>query len=269
LHRVFLFVVLISISACSSKDADKELAHFPIFEAIDFKAVPGEKLEYEVSAGPFDLGNISVHVSDSIHSVVNPEQKEKVIRCFKIDAKASSKSGISWISKVKHDWSSWVDTSSGRTVKMTRDVIENGYHAKQESRFLPDSQYIVQQDLHKQGEPSKIFKCRPDLMRDLINVIWQLRYSPIEENKAGDTLKYLAFFDSQWLFFNVVFSGTKEVKSKKSLKRYFVLYPIGIESKYLKGKNPVEIWIEADSKRRPFRVQVSSYFGQLAVRLKK
>jgi hypothetical protein len=43
---------------------------------------------------------------------------------------------------------------------------------------------------------------------------------------------------------------------------------LGIESKYLRGKDPVEIWIESDSRRRPFRVQVSSYFGQLAIRLK-
>ena len=259
---IFQWIILITvICSCSSENAEKEVALFPIFESLDFKAFPGEKLVYEVSAGPFDMGDVSIQVGDSLEHIGNQS-------CFKIDAKASSKSGISWISKIKHDWSSWVDTSTGRSVKMTRNVTENGYRAQQETYFYPDSQSIIQHDLHKAGKPFKIFKARPDQMRDLVNVIWQLRYTPFEDSKQGDTLKYLAFFDSQWLVFKVRYAGMKEIKKAKSKRRFFILYPIGIDSKYLKGKNPVEIWIESDIRRRPYRVQVSSYVGQLAVRLK-
>jgi hypothetical protein len=256
-----LFIIPGVFCGCSSENAEKEVALFPIFEALDFKAVPGEKLIYEVSAGLFDVGDVSIQVRDSLEKIGQ-------LTCFRIDARASSKSGISWISKVKHDWSSWVDTSTGRSVKLKRDVTENGYRAQQETFFWPDSQSIVQYDLHKEGKPFKTFKARPDQMRDLVNIIWQLRYTPFEENKQGDTLKYLAFFDSQWLIFKVRLAGMKEIKKAKSKRKFYILYPIGIESKYLKGKNPVEVWIEADPRRRPYRVQVSSYIGQLAVRLK-
>jgi len=249
------------IVGCSSENAEKEIALFPIFESLDFKAVPGEKLVYEVSAGLFDVGDISIHVRDSL-------EKIGLQTCFRIDAKANSKSGISWVSKIKHDWSSWVDTGTGRSVKMTRNVTENGYKAQQETYFYPDSQSITQRDLHKEGKPFRNFKARPDQMQDLVNVIWQLRYTPFEDSKQGDTLKYLAFFDSQWLLFKVRLAGMKEIKKGKTRRKYFILWPIGIESKYLKGKNPVEVWIEADARRRPYRVQVSSYIGQLAVRLK-
>jgi len=251
----------IFLTGCSSKNAEKEIEQFPVFESHSFKAIPGEKLVYEVSAGPFDVGDISVFVRDTIEKVGQ-------LSCFRIDARAGSKSGISWISQIKHDWSCWVDSASGRSVKMTRNVIENGYRSQQVSFFLPDSQIIKQYDLHKPGVPLKIFNAPPDRMKDLVNVIWQLRYTPFEESKIGDTLNYLAFFDSQWLLFKIRLAGVKTIKKKKNSFRYFVLVPLGIESKYLRGKDPVEIWIESDSRRRPFRVQVSSYFGQLAIRLK-
>ena len=257
----FLWFLLILLSSCSSKNAEKEIAQFPVFESIHFKAIPGELLEYEVSAGLFDVGEVSIRVGDSLEKIDNKT-------CFRIEARANSKSGISWISKIRHDWTSWIDSGNGLSVRLSRDVIENGYRARQVSRFLPDSQYIAQQDLHKEGKPIRIFPSRPDLMHDLVNVIWQLRYSPFEENKVGDTLKYLAFFDSQWLLFKVKYAGIKEIKKKKDIIRFFILYPIGIDSKYLRGENPVEIWIESGPERRPFRVQVSSYLGRLAVRLK-
>ncbi len=177
----------IFLTGCSSKNSEKEIEQFPVFESHSFKAIPGEKLVYEVSAGPFDVGDISVFVRDAIEKVGQ-------LSCFRIDARAGSKSGISWISQIKHDWSCWVDSAP--------------------------------------GVPLKIFNAPPDRMKDLVNVIWQLRYTPFEESKIGDTLNYLAFFDSQWLLFKIRLAGVKIIKKKKNSFRYFVLVPLGIESKY-------------------------------------
>jgi hypothetical protein len=257
----YFFAFGLFISCSQSHKNEKELGQTFFFQNKDFKVLPGENLEYEVEMGPFTVGDVSVEVLpfDTL-----PKNKGLV----HIIAKASTRNGLSWISEISHVWNSWVDTSTGLSHYTHRKVKENKYNIEQEVHFYPDSQMLVQKDLHRPDRPPKKFEARPVRMKDLINTVWQIRYTPFEEKKSGDTLSYLSFFDGEWIVLNLKYMGLNQVGKKKDKKSYFILKPLGLRSRLFRGEMPVEIWIEEAAKRRPARVKVSSYVGNATILLK-
>jgi len=151
---------------------------------------------------------------------------------------------------------------------MHRKVQENKYRAEQDMWFYPDSNFVVQQELHKQGQPKKTFPMEPNRMSDLVNTMWKLRYTPFDDRKTGDTLHYASFFDGEFIVLKVKYGGVKNMKWKGTVFPCYVLYPTGLQSRYLRGKDPSEIWIEKGDRRRPLKIKVSTYLGNLSVYLK-
>jgi hypothetical protein len=259
---VFCFCALLFFGHCSSSHkSEKEIGNQFLFQAGDFQAIPGEKLEYEVEAGLFTVGDVSVEV-------IKPEEEIQKGRIY-IVAKASTRQGISWISRIQHLWHSWIDSTTGQSLRMTRDVTENKYHVEQDVRFLADSQMIVQRDLHRPDRPPRYFPSQPERMVDLVNMIWKIRYSPFEEKNPGDTLSYLSFFDGEWMVLKMRYAGIRPFGPKKSGQSAFLLYPVNIDSRLLRGNEPIEVWIENKPARRPLKVMISSYVGNASVFLKK
>lgn len=244
--------------ACSSVHNENEIRQLPVYKNEHFEFIPGEVLEYKVEAGLLRVGSVRVSVAGGIDSTWGKN-------CVHITADASSRRGLAFISKIQHHWEGWIDTASGRTVRMYRSVVENSYHAEQDVRFLAEKNHISQQALHKEGKPTTIFAAKPDQMYDLINVIWQFRYTDFDRYKIGDTLRFLAFFDSQWLVFNVRYTGIKPCKTDGKKLDAHTLQLLGVHSQYLIGENPVEIFLEAGQARRPLKVKVASYLGALEV----
>lgn len=256
----FLFLAFL-LFACSNHKEGSEIEKLPIYQTEKFVVVPGEKLEYEASAGVFKMGNLVLEVLQS-----NELMLGKV--CTHIKANAQTRSGISWLSEIRHDWDSWIDTSNGISVRMHRKVQENKYRAEQDMWFYPDSNFVVQQELHKQGQPKKTFPMEPNRMSDLVNTMWKLRYTPFDDRKTGDTLHYASFFDGEFIVLKVKYGGVKNLKWKGKVLPCYVLYPTGLQSRYLRGKDPSEIWIEKGDRRRPLKIKVSTYLGNLSVDLK-
>jgi len=254
-------VILVGVWSCTSHKEGSEIDKLPIYQTDQFRLIPGEKLEYQANAGVFNVGNLTLSVLEKMEGCGG-----KV--CAHIQAKAATRSGISWLSQIHHAWDSWIDTSSGLSKRMLRNVQENKYHAEQELWFFPDSNLIVQTELHKSGKPQKNFDSQPYRMIDLVNAIWKIRYTPFEDHVKGDTLQYASFFDGEWLVMKLRFGGSGVLKSKGKRVDCFVLYPLGISSKFLRGQEPSEIWIEKATARRPLRVKVSTYFGNLSIDLK-
>lgn len=255
---IFCSVIL---SSCSSVLTEKEIGFIPLYRNDHFQYIPNETLNYEVHAGLLRVGEVKIWVEPELQQI---HQKT----CVQIKAEAASRKGLAFISKIRHNWSAWIDTGSGRTLKMDRSVVENGYFADQVVNFFPDSNLITQQANHKEGKPISRFRSQPDQMYDLMNVIWQFRYTNFEKKGVGDTLQYLAFFDGQWLWFKVRYGGTKPIKSGKKKLMAHRLQILGIHSQYLRGENPVEVLLETSLGRKPLLIKISSYLGSLEVRLK-
>jgi hypothetical protein len=249
-------------SCSQSHKNEQELGNYFFLQNQDFKVLPGEKLEYEVEMGPFTVGDISVEVLpfDTLK-----EQQGQV----HFLAKAATRNGLSWISEISHVWNTWIDTATGFSRNAHRKVKENKYQIEQEVRFYPDSQLLVQRDLHRPDRPLKKFSAQPERMKDLINTVWQIRYTPFEEKKEGDTLSFLSFFDGEWMVLNLKYGGKMEQGKRKEKKTYFLLQPLNIHSRLLRGEMPVEIWIETEPRRRPIKIKVSSYLGNATVLLKE
>jgi hypothetical protein len=255
---VFFFFIL---SACTTHKEGSEIDRLPLYSTDRLVVIPGETLEFDAKAGFVSMGTIFLKVFPGMEEMGGKT-------CAHIQATATSRSGVSWFSVIRHHWDSWIDTSSGRSVRMVRNVQENKYHSEQELLFFPDSNRIVQTELHKPGRPSRIFPADPLKMSDLVNTIWKFRYTDFDAYPPGDTLRYASFFDGEWLVFEVRYGGIKSLKIKGKRKDCYVLFPVGISSSYLRGRDPAEVWIEKGRLRRPLKIKVSTYFGNLHVDMK-
>jgi len=261
IRYILSWVWVMSFFACSNHKEGKEVDRMDFYKTTRFVSFPGEVLEYEASAGLFTVGYISLSVLEKTEVV---EGKT----CAHLVARSGNKPGVDWIAQIKHDWDSWIDTSNGLSVRMHRFVQENKYHAEQEIMFYPDSNKLVQANLHKPGKPRKDYPSNPEKMNDLVNMIWKLRYTPFENYAVGDSIRYPAFLDGEWVVTGIVYAGKKALKIDGKKRECFILLPFGISSPYLRGKNPAEIWIEVEKQRRPLKVKVSSYVGNLTIDLK-
>lgn len=262
-HRIFFALQLLFplglLLSCSAHKEGSEIGHLPFYETDRFVCIPGEKLTYTASAGLLKIGSMSMAVDTSV-------QKEGGKDCFHIRALARSNKGISWISQIEHRWDSWIDTANGLSVRMNRKVRENTYRAEQELKFYPDSQLITQRALHKPDKPVRRETSPPGRMNDLVNMIWKLRYTPFDKVRAGDTLQYPAYHDGEWIVLRVKYDGIRQRKSKR-FPSYHRLVPVGIENRYLRGEESTEIWIETGQARRPIKIKVATYLGNLSIDL--
>lgn len=262
-HRIFFALQLLFplglLLSCSAHKEGSEICHLPFYETDRFVCIPGEKLTYTASAGLLKIGSMSMSVDTSV-------QKEGGKDCFHIRALARSNKGISWISQIEHRWDSWIDTANGLSVRMNRKVRENTYRAEQELKFYPDSQLITQRALHKPDKPVRRETSPPGRMNDLVNMIWKLRYTPFDKVRAGDTLQYPAYHDGEWIVLRVKYDGIRQRKSKR-FPSYHRLVPVGIENRYLRGEESTEIWIETGQARRPIKIKVATYLGNLSIDL--
>jgi hypothetical protein len=244
--------------SCTSHKEGSEIDQMLFYQTDRLNWIPGEVLRYKANAGFFHVGDLEMRTG--------PILEEKNGRpCAHIFAKAGTRKGISWISQIEHEWNSWIDTSNGLSVQMRRKIRENNYRAEQELRFLPDSGYVVQKSLHKPGQPHQVFQSDPARMNDLVNLIWKLRFTPFETRKPGDTLQYPAFHDGEWIVLKVRYAGLQKAKGK--VPACYKLQPMGIKNRYLKGDDPSEIWIETGKDRKPRKIKVSTYFGNLSIDL--
>ena len=261
-YRALLPVLLGTIFCrCSSVLTENDITSIPVYSNENFKYIPGEILDFEVEAGLLRVGEVRMEVRTNIDTIQGKG-------CAVIIASAASRKGLAFISKIKHNWTSWIDTSLGRTLQVEREATENNYQTAQKVWFYPDSQIVFQKETDHSTKPPFRAKVKPNQMYDLINVIWQLRYTKFENYKPGDTLRYIAYFDRQWLHFNVRYKTIANWKSGRRKTKAMVLQILGVHSRYLRGENPVEVWIESTSQRKPLKIRIASYLGSLEVKLK-
>ena len=261
--RRFLCLIFFSLifASCSTKSSDKEIPELQFFKSKKFHFQKGESLNYEVDFGFISLGSVQVSVFDPKPDSIN-------LNSVQINTKANGASGVSYYTKIEHDWNSWIDTISGYTIRNERKVRENKYFIHQKTRFLPDSQRIEEMAIHKPGSPVKIYSANQDRMFDLVNVIWQIRYADFAYVQPNDTLPFVCFFDGEWLVFKLLFRGEREIKMNKKKRKVYFLQPTGVETKFLQGEFPVDIFIERNLSRRPLLVSVNSYIGNLNFSIK-
>lgn len=249
------------LASCGSRNREESLSNLPVYQTANFQYSLGEKLNYKVNLGLIHAGNLSLEVGKDCDTVAG-----KI--CLPIHASANTLSGIKWITKIKHDWHSWIDTGSGNTVKMQREARENGYRSKEEVDFYTDANAVFQKDL---DEPTKTpFRAerRNRQQSDLVNLIWKLRYTPFEKMEVGEEVKYSAFFDKNWYYFEVKYQGIRELKWNGKKHKVFELVPQGTAAKFLKGEEPAVIYLETNSARRPLEITLATYFGKVAMVLK-
>jgi len=251
-------LVMLVLFSCSGHKNESELQSEPWTVTGGFRLKPGEKLHYRAFMGPIRLGDVQLQVAEKADTI-----RGKTAFCIRADGKSAG--GFSWISVVEHHWECWVDTSSGLSLRTRREARENRYRVREEINYFPDSSLIISRNLNK-GQLRR-YPSRPGSMKDVVNLMWNLRYTDFEKFRPGDTLRYAGFHDGEWLSFRVCLAGKSYLGRGKNRKEVVELYPTGLATTFLRGENPARVWIEAVGSRRPLKAKLATYFGNFTVEL--
>lgn len=258
IHWIKFLSLILLLSACSGHRNESELSMAPPAFTGQFRAIPGEQLTYRARMGPFRLGELQIRVANKPDSIMG-----RPAWCIRADGESAK--GLSWLSVVEHHWESCIDTASGLSLITRREARENKYRVKSEVWFFPDSSLILSHNLLK--NESRRLPSRPGSMQDLLNLMWKLRFTDFDRYKSGDTLNYAGFHDNEWLSFRLCLAGKTRLGKGKNSRETWELFPVGLATSFLRGKNPARIWIETAPARRPIQAKLETYFGNFRVDL--
>lgn len=251
----WLFLMLVGLLSCTTSKFDAQPPHVGDQNLEPFSLPRNEHLEFLVHSPFFKIGKIELHTGGP--SVADSSCKAKIW------AQAHSSDGLGWLADIHHYWSTQIDTCLGITVSMVRRVKENNYSIHQRLDFFPDSQLIKESRIDKPERSARRVAASPPQMTDLLLTFYKVRFLPFERMQAGDTIRQTCFFDGEWLQFKLVYRGVEKVSFKGSRRKAYFIQPLGVQSAWLSGTFPVDLWIGTEASRLPLRIEVHSRLGKL------
>lgn len=167
--------------------------------------------------------------------------------------------------KVKDDYQSYFDKSTGQPYRFIRKIYEGGYTRNQEGFVNYKNNTVLLKD-HKSNKeytydvPSKI--------QDVISSFYYFRnHDKLDKMKVGETIQIDMFFDDEIFKFRLKFMGNEKIKTKFGTINTLKFRPYVQAGRVFKEQESLTIWISDDVNRIPVKIQASLLVGSLKAEL--
>lgn len=252
---VFVAFFISSHFVCWSQKTTNSDAHNEVFGL-------GEELTYKATFLGLTAGSAITRVDKSYHKVLGNT-------CYKIDVMGQTSDWISWITKVKDAWGTYMDTSSLATRASYRKIREGRYRKDEWVTFDQEANkatvQVIDKKTEKYGEP-KIFDLPPNAT-DLVGGFMHLRFFDFEELKKGDTLSLGGFFEDASYLLKILYKGKSVVKTNFGKIPCHVLIPIVPDNEIFDGPNSITVWISDDKNKIPVKMSAKMFVGSTGIEL--
>ena len=222
----------------------------------------GEELTYKATFLGLTAGQATTKVDKSYHKVLGNA-------CYKIDVMGQTSDWISWVTKVKDVWGTYMDTTSLATRASYRKIREGRYRKDEWVTFDQEanraSVQVIDKKTEKYGEP-KLFDIPPNAT-DLVGGFMHLRFFNFEELKKGDTLSLGGFFEDSSYNLKIYYKGKDVVKTKFGKIPCHVLIPIVPDNEIFDGANSITVWISDDKNKIPVKMSAKMFVGATGIEL--
>jgi hypothetical protein len=213
---------------------------------------PGEKLKFEVRALSMLGGYATLEVENYQTVAGRP--------CMVFTARANSVFPFSTLFPVKDVQSSYFDTVNFLTWKFENHVNEGGYHASNVELYDQVKHTFWHQ--HKQDPPET--KPLAPFSQDLISCFYYFRLLPVEVGKT-----YSIPTQSGGKNYQLVV----QVKDKETISvpagtfECFKVRPIVKEDTVFHNTGDIDLWVSADPRHFPVKIQSSLVIGSIDIDL--
>lgn len=218
---------------------------------------PGECFEYRVHYGLFNAAEAKVSVSQQIHTVNGRP-------CYKVDITGKTVGAFDWITKIRDNWQSWIDTVSIIPQKSYRNIQEESYRKEETVLYNHAKDDAIVND--ENGQKNYDI---PNNAQDVISGYYFLRTIDFSKFNDGDVVQVPTFFDKEVYQMKIKYRGREVIKTKFGKMKAIRLNPVMPNNSLFKGDNSIRIWVSDDANKVPIRVEVDLWVGSMIMEVKK
>ena len=258
MSRVFSSIILVLLLASFTGSEDS------VYTPIKYKSFArGERLEYKVNFGFFNIGEAEMIIDDKFYKVNGRE-------CYKVDVYGKTTGMVDWVAKVNDHWGAYVDSSALVPHISYRKIREGKYKKDEVVRFDHRVNLIEAKVKNKKtGEfkEPQIYVA-PAGIRDMLAGYLYLRTINFDSLNKGDIFTVTGFFEDEFYELNIRYRGKEKIKTKAGKFKAIKLEPVMPENELFDGEDSILAWVSDDENKIPLKVQAKMFIGNTGVELK-
>lgn len=167
--------------------------------------------------------------------------------------------------KVKDDYQSYFDKTTGQPYRFIRKINEGGYTKNQEGFINYTNNTVLLKDYKAKTE--KTYNVHSEI-QDVISAFYYLRnQDKLKSIKTGETIQIDMFFDDETFKFKLKFMGYEKIKTKFGTVNTMKFRPYVMSGRVFKEQESLTMWVSNDENRIPLKIQASLLVGSLKAEL--
>lgn len=167
--------------------------------------------------------------------------------------------------KVKDDYQSYFDKTTGQPYRFKRDINEGGYIRNQEGFINYKNNTVLLKDHRAKTERTYNVHSK---IQDVISSFYYLRnHEKLNNMKVDESVEIDMFFDDEIFKFKLKFMGYEKIKTKFGTVNSMKFRPYVQAGRVFKEQESLTIWVSNDENRIPLKIQASLLVGSLKAEL--
>ncbi len=216
----------------------------------------GEYFKFQVSYGFINAGIATLELKETTYN-------GKSVYHAKGDGHTTGLSKTFF--KVKDDYQSYFDKSTGQPYRFIRKINEGGYTKNQEGFVNYKNNTVLLKDYKAKTERSYNVNAK---IQDVISSFYYLRnHDKLNSIKAGESIQIDMFFDDEIFKFKLKFMGYEKIKTKFGTVNSMKFRPYVQSGRVFKEEESLTLWVSNDENRVPLKIQASLLVGSLKAEL--
>ena len=216
----------------------------------------GEYFKFQVSYGFINAGVATLELKETTYN-------GKSVYHAKGDGHTTGLSKTFF--KVKDDYQSYFDKTTGQPYRFIRKINEGGYTKNQEGFINYKTNTVLLKDYKAKTEKTYNINSK---IQDVISSFYYLRnHEKLNSIKPGETIQIDMFFDDEIFKFKLKFMGYEKIKTKFGTINSMKFRPYVMSGRLFKEEESLTLWVSNDENRVPLKIQASLLVGSLKAEL--
>jgi hypothetical protein len=207
----------------------------------------GEVLNFRLHYGFINAGTATLEVNSAFDSITNRT-------CFRVTGTAKSLRSFDWIFKVRDTYESIIDARTIVPYVFNRKIEEGHYKKEEHIRFDRQNQIA-----YNGTDTYRV----PENVQDIISFFYYVRTIDFSNAFIGQIFPIMGFLDNKVISLNVKYVGKETVNTDLGKISCMVLEPLLQDSKVMKDRENMKVWLTDDQNKIPVKVQASILVGSL------
>jgi len=216
----------------------------------------GEFLHFAVSYGIILAGYATIEVHE--------ESDFKGKDVFKFVTTARSRNAFNWIFKVRDATASYFDKENMHSLRFEKHLREGSY---EDDTVIDYDQINLKADYISERKGKKTRKATIDIPQNVMDPLSALFYVRTLDLNVGKEIIIPATDNKKVYDIKVIVHRTETVKVRAGKFKCWVVEPVMADGGVFKKDGKVLVWLTADDKKMPVKMETKVYIGSIVAEL--